>query len=53
MTAVEHARGHFPEGFRERLLGVLQTGATLLITRDSIRSSGTGTRLTVITAGEQ
>ncbi len=49
MTPAEHGRAHFPEGFRQALLSVLTPGATLLVTRDSIRSSGTGTRLTVIT----
>jgi hypothetical protein len=51
MTPVEHARGHFSEGLRKNILGILEPGATLLITRDSLKSAGTGTRLTVITAG--
>ena len=50
MTPAEHARGHIPEAFRRNILANLQPGNTLLITRDSLRSSGTGTRLTVITA---
>lgn len=50
MTGAEHARGHFPKAFRQAILTVLEPGATLLITRDSIKSSGTGTRVTVITA---
>lgn len=49
MSAAEHGRGHLPTGLREKILGVLAPGTTLLITRDSIKSSGTGTRLTVIT----
>lgn len=53
MTAVEHARGHFSEKLRQNILTVLAPGTTLLITRDSIKSSGTGTRLTVITAGDK
>ena len=53
MTAAEHARGHFPKAFRKEILGILQAGTTLLITRDSINSSGTGTRLTIITAGDK
>jgi L,D-transpeptidase catalytic domain len=48
MTLVEHARGHFSEEFRRKILGILEPGTTLLITRDSIKSSGTGTRLTVL-----
>ena len=50
MTPAEHGRAHFPEAFRQAILSVLEPGATLLITRDSIKSSGTGMRLTVITA---
>ena len=53
MTAVDHARGHFSEALRHSILSVLAPGTTLLITRDSIKSSGTGTRLTIITAGEK
>lgn len=53
MTPAEHARGHFPESFRKNIISVLEPGATLLVTRDSIKSSGTGTRLTVITAGDK
>jgi hypothetical protein len=53
LTPAERARGHFPESFRKNILGVLEPGATLLITRDSIKSSGTGTRLTIITAGDK
>jgi L,D-transpeptidase catalytic domain len=49
MTPVERARGHFSEDFRLKILGILEPGTTLLITRDSIKSSGTGKRLTVIT----
>jgi hypothetical protein len=49
MTVAERARGHFPEAFRKNILGILAPGTTLLVTRDSIKSSGTGTRLTVIT----
>ncbi len=48
MTPAEHARGHFPEAFRKNILGIIEPGTTLLVTRDSIKSSGTGTRLTVI-----
>jgi hypothetical protein len=48
MTLDERARGHLPEGLREQILGVLQPGSTLLVTRDSLRSSGTGRSLTII-----
>jgi hypothetical protein len=50
MTPGERARGHFPKALRANILGILAPGTTLLITRDSIKSSGTGTRLTVMTA---
>lgn len=53
MTAFEHARGRFSEVLRQNILTVLAPGTTLLITRDSIKSSGTGTRLTVITADDK
>ena len=53
MAAAERARGHLPDGLRAAILGVLTPGTTLLVTRDSIRSAGTGTRLTVITADEK
>ena len=53
MTSAEHGRGHLPEGLRRAILSVLEPGATLLVTRDSIKSSGTGARLTVITAGSK
>jgi L,D-transpeptidase catalytic domain len=49
MTPAERARGHFPDALRRNILGIIEPGTTLLITRDSIKSSGTGTRLTVIT----
>ncbi len=48
MTADERARAHLPEAFRRDLDTILTPGATLLITRDSLASSGTGKRLTVL-----
>ena len=33
-----------------RLEGIVQPGATLLVTRESLASSGTGTRLSVLSA---
>lgn len=53
MTLDERARAHLPEGLREQILGVLQPGSTLLVTRDSLRSSGTGRALTVIVTDEK
>jgi hypothetical protein len=48
MTRGERARAHLPDGLRDQILGVLRPGTTLLVTRDSLRSSGTGRTLTVI-----
>jgi hypothetical protein len=53
MTRDERARAHLPDGLRDRILGILQPGSTLLITRDSLRSSGTGRTLTVIETDAQ
>ena len=50
MTAAEHGRVHFPAAFRARIISAIGPGTTLLITRDSLKSAGTGTRLTVIAA---
>jgi hypothetical protein len=52
MTPEENARGHFPDAFRRHIRSVIGPGTTLLITRDSIKSSGTGTAMTVITGEE-
>lgn len=40
-----------PPGFRASLLAILVPGTTVLVTRDTLRSSGTGVPLTVITSG--
>ena len=53
MTADEHARGHFSETLRKNILSIIAPGTTLLITRDSLKTSGTGARLTVITADDK
>lgn len=45
----ERARGHLPEAFRALLAAELQPGTTLLITRESLRSGGTGKKITVLT----
>lgn len=49
----ERARGHLPEIFRAALEAELKPGTTLLITRSSIRSGGTGKRLTVLTSDKE
>lgn len=48
MTASEHARAHFPEALRTKILSIISPGTTLLVTRDSLKSAGTGTNLTVL-----
>jgi hypothetical protein len=48
LTPIERARAHLPEPFRLLLDGVLNPGTTLLVTRDSLRSSGTGTNVVVL-----
>jgi hypothetical protein len=53
MTATEHARGRFSETLRKNILSVIAPGTTLLITRDSLKTAGTGARLTVITAEDK
>lgn len=49
VTAGDKARLHMPEAFRQEVIGILKPGATLLVTRDTLHSSGTGKPLTVIT----
>jgi hypothetical protein len=51
LTAVDKGKGHLPDGFRRALASALTPGTTLLVTRETLASAGTGTRLTVIEAG--
>ncbi|SFS12359.1 L,D-transpeptidase [Sphingomonas jatrophae] len=48
VSEAERGRVHLPEGFRSRLAEALQPGATLLVLRESIASSGTGAKLRVL-----
>jgi len=50
MSTGERGRGHMPEAFRTAVTSILQPGATLLVTRDSLATGGTGKALTVIVA---
>lgn len=50
LTPMERARVQMPEPFRVAVAAALQPGTTLLVTRESLASSGTGKRLTVLTA---
>lgn len=52
LSAADRGRAHFPDGFRRALLAVVRPGTTLLVTRDTLRSSGTGTSLKVITVDQ-
>ena len=50
LTAEDRARGHLPDGFRRALEAIVAPGTTILVTRDSIVSSGTGARVNLIEA---
>jgi L,D-transpeptidase catalytic domain len=53
LTPTERARVHLPEPFRLALAGVLEPGTTLLVTRESLASGGTGKRMTILTSGHK
>ena len=53
LTQMERARVHMPEPFRMAVAGALQPGTTLLVTRESLASGGTGKRLTVLTTDQK
>ena len=48
MTHAERGRARLPDGLRDKIVRVLEPGSTLLVTRDSLGSSGTGRPLTII-----
>jgi hypothetical protein len=50
LSAADRDKGRLPEGFRAALATVLVPGATLLVTRDTLASAGTGTAMTIIEA---
>ena len=52
MTPAERSQGHLPEALQRAIQSVLVPGATLLVTRASLKSSGVGRKLTVITTGD-
>jgi hypothetical protein len=45
LSAADMAKAHLPDGFRAAVASVLTPGATVLVTRESIASSGTGARV--------
>jgi hypothetical protein len=49
LTPIERARVVMPETFRALVAGALQPGTTLLVTRQSLASRGTGKRMTIVT----
>jgi len=50
LTAADQGKGRLPPGFRSALATVLVPGVTLLVTRETLKSSGTGQALTVVAA---
>jgi len=50
LSAADQGKGHLPPGFRSALATVLVPGVTLLVTRETLKSSGTGRKLTVVAA---
>lgn len=53
MTIAEHGRVHLSAALRSRIISIIGPGTTLLVTRDSLKSAGTGTKLTVIASEPQ
>jgi L,D-transpeptidase catalytic domain len=49
LTPIERARVHMPEPFRVAVAAAIQPGTTLLVTRQSLASGGTGKRMTILT----
>jgi len=53
LTAEDRAKGHLPERFRIALATVTTPGTTLLVTRETLASAGTGTPVTIVEATGQ
>ncbi len=53
LTPVERARVHMPEPFRLGIAAALRPGTTLLVTRESLASGGTGKRMTILTTDKK
>jgi L,D-transpeptidase catalytic domain len=53
LTPADRARVHMPEPFRLNIAAALQPGTTLLVTRASLVSGGTGKRMTVLTTDKK
>jgi hypothetical protein len=50
LSDADRAKGRLPDGFRAALATVLTPGTTLLVTRETLASAGTGKAVTVIEA---
>ena len=50
LTPEERGRGHLPPAFRASLVAILKPGTTLLVTRDTLISGGTGKRVLMFTS---
>lgn len=53
LTAQDLAKGHVPEAFRAKLATVLAPGTTMLVTRETLATSGTGSKLAVLVTEPQ
>lgn len=53
MTSFERARVKMPEPLRVSIAAALQPGTTLLVTRESLASGGTGKRMTILTTDKK
>lgn len=52
LSAEERAKLRMPESFRQNLAGILEPGATVVITKDSLQTADTGEAVTVIAEEE-
>ncbi|WP_231731716.1 L,D-transpeptidase [Sphingomonas sp. CCH5-D11] len=48
LTADDRSKGHVPDAFRAKLETVLTPGTTMLVTRETLATSGTGSKLAVL-----
>ncbi|MDD1450240.1 L,D-transpeptidase [Sphingomonas sp. H160509] len=53
LSPEDRTKGHLPDGFRTALATVMTPGTTLLVTRETLASAGTGTPVTIIEATGQ
>lgn len=53
LSAEDRSKGHLPDGFRAALATVLTPGATLLVTRETLATAGTGKAVTIIEADDE